>query len=220
MTRYYRPMLAELITDAVHLVAVLPAATSSDYAHEDTANTAFAQVDTAPAVSPLRSVELGTLAPGAGPVTGPSGMLFVGTNHGKVLAFQPDGTPAWTRLLPLGDPFLASPVVDAAGSVYIASSRKDEGRNHDGGTFTRYESTLHKLSGDKGEFFWSVPFPAPGRESSPRLAGGPVAAAPPSIWRSGSIEMVVIPALYNYSGGVELRLLAFTTENGALRGNT
>jgi hypothetical protein len=220
MTRFRRSMVAALITIASHLSMSPPAGAAWDHAHGNNANTGFAGVDTAPALKPSQVVQLGTLTPGAGPVIGPSGMLYMGTNHGKVLAFQPDGTHAWTRLLPLGDPFLASPVVDAEGAVYLASSRKDEGRNHDGGTFTRYESTLHKLNGDKGEFFWSVPFPAPGPDPSPSLPRGPVAAAPPSIWRSGSIEMLVIPALYNYTGGVELRLLAFTTENGTLRGNT
>src|SRR5262249_52892136 len=162
---------------------------------------------------------LGTLAPGAGPVIGPTGMLYVGTMHGKVLAFQPDGTPVWTKLLPLGDPFLASPVVDAEGFVYLASSRKDEGRTKDG-AYTHFESRLHKLSGDTGDFAWSVVFPGVATGRAARNTGGPVAAAPPSIWRSGSIEVVMIPALYNYPGGVELRLLAFAPQNGALLGNT
>jgi len=219
MTRYCRPMLAALITISAHVVTIVPAAATWDHAHGDSANTGFAQVDTAPAVSPLRSVELGTLAPGAGPVIGPSGMLYVGNMHGKVLAFQPDGTPAWTKLLPLGDPFLASPVVDAEGFVYVASSRKDQGRTKDG-TFTHYEAGLLKLSGDTGDIAWIAPFPGIATGRAARITGGPVAAAPPSIWRSGSIEVVVIPVTYNYASGVELRLLAFAPQNGALLGNT
>src|SRR5262249_10993152 len=162
---------------------------------------------------------LGTLAPGAGPVIGRTGMLFVGNMHGKVLAFQRDGTPAWTKLLPLGDPFLASPVVDSEGFVYLASSRKDQGRTKDG-TFTHYEAGLLKLSGDTGGVAWTVPFPGISTGRAARVTGGPVAAAPPSIWRSGSIEVVVIPVTYNYASGVELRLLAFAPQNGALLGNT
>src|SRR5262249_58603895 len=107
---------------------VRPAAAAWDHAHGDSANTGFARVVTAPALTPHQTIQLGALAPGAGPVIGPSGMLYVGTMHGKVLAFQPDGTPAWTKLLPLGDPFLAAPVVDPEGAVYLASTLKDQGR--------------------------------------------------------------------------------------------
>jgi hypothetical protein len=219
MTRHCQPMIAALITASALLVPSLPAG-AWDHAHGDSANTGFARVITAPALKPHQTIPIGTLAPGAGPVIGPTGMLYVGTMHGKVLAFQPDGTPAWTKLLPLGDPFLASPVVDAEGAVYLASTLKDEGPAKGGGTVTRYQSTLHKLSGDTGAFFWSVPLPLMGPDRSTRDAGGPVAAAPPSIWRSGSIEVVVMPTLYNYPSGIELRLLAFAPQNGALLGNT
>src|SRR5215468_9763884 len=219
MTLKWRPIITVLLAVCAPLTAIRPAHAVWDHAHGDAANTGFAGVDTAPAQKPQQTVPLGTLAPGAGPVIGPTGTLYVGNMHGKVLAFQPDGTPAWTKLLPLGDPFLASPVVDAEGFVYVASSRKDQGRTKEG-TFTHYEAGLLKLSGDTGDIAWIAPFPGIATGRAARITGGPVAAAPPSIWRSGSIEVVVIPVTYNYASGVELRLLAFAPQNGALLGNT
>jgi outer membrane protein assembly factor BamB len=215
-----RAIITVLMTVAAHLIMAPTASAVWDHAHGDATNSGFAKVATAPAVKPQQTVPLGKLAPGAGPVIGPSGTLYVGNTHGQVLAFHPDGTPAWTKLLPLGDPFLASPVVDSEGAVYLATSRKDQGRTHDGGTFTHYEGGLLKLSGDTGAIFWSVPLPGVATGRAARITGGPVAAAPPSILRSGGLEVVVLPVTYNHPGGVELRLLAFAPQNGALLGNT
>src|SRR5262249_61832840 len=124
---------------------------------------------------------------------GRPGRRFGGNMRGQLVPFQPAGPPAWTKLLPLGDPFLASPVVDSEGFVYLASSRKDQSRTKDG-TFTHYEAGLLKLSGDTGGVAWTVPFPGIATGRAGRITGGPVAAAPPSIWRSGSLQDVLIPA--------------------------
>src|SRR5262245_39147015 len=224
MTRFVRSMVAALITVSTHLVTIPVARAAWDHAHGNRANTGFAPVDTAPALKPTQTVPVGTLAPGAGPVIGPSGMLYVANTNGEVLAFHPDGTPAWNRILHIPDPFLTSPVVGADGSVYATSVRKERARDRSGNlnrVYTRYESTLHKYTADGG-VLWSVRLPAVPVDPapSPSLAGLPLASAPPSIWRAGSTEVVVMPVLYNYLSSVELRLLAFSTESGAVLGNT
>ena len=224
MTRFRRSMVGALITGLAHLITSLPAGAVWDHAHGDSANTGFARVDTAPASKPQQTVQVGTLAPGAGPVIGPNGTVYVANMTGKVLAFHPDGTPAWNRILHIPDPYLASPVVGVDGSVYAASVRKEHDRDRSGHlnqVYTRYESTLRKFSGDGG-VLWSVRLPAVPRDPppSPSLAGWPLASAAPSIWRSGTTEVVVMPVVYNFPSSVELRLLAFATQSGTVLGNT
>ena len=220
MNSFWRPIGIALIVFSSLLATTVPAAAVWDHAHGDGANTGFARVDTAPAGKPQQVVQLGRLAPGAGPVIGPSGTLYVANIDGKVLAFQPDGSPAWNRILPSGSgSFFASPVVGADGSVYVASMR--QARDHrNGTTFTRYDSTLHKFSGDGG-VLWAVPLPVRPVDppTAPALAGWPAAVAPPSIWRSGSTEVIVMPVLYKYPSAAELRVLAFSTQSGAVLGN-
>jgi hypothetical protein len=215
MNPSWRPIGAALIVFCSQLATAAPAVGAWDHAHGDGGNSGFAKVDTAPAATPQQVVKLGILAPGAGPVIGPSGMLYVGMIDGRLLAFQPNGTPAWNRILPARS--LASPVVGADGSVYIASVRR--AREPSGGG-TRYDSTLHKFSGDGG-VFWAVPLPAQpvNPPKVPALAGWPAAVAPPSMWRSGSTEVVVMPVLYSYPSSAELRVLAFSTQSGGVVGN-
>jgi hypothetical protein len=215
MMSYWRPIATALIILSSHLATTLPVDGAWDHVHGDSANTGFARVSTRAASSPFRDVPLGRLALGAGPVIGPSGTVYVANVEGGVLAFLPDGSPAWHKSLP--DRALASPVVDAGGSLYVTSVHRERDPSSGG---ARTVSTLHKLSGDTGDAFWSVPLPWPGADPPSRKFGGPVAAAPPSIWRSGSIEVVVMPVTHTYPGGVELRLLAFGPQNGALLGNT
>jgi outer membrane protein assembly factor BamB len=214
MISYWRPIVTALIILSSHLATTLPAAGAWDHVHGDSANTGFARVSTRAAISPFKIVPLGRLALGAGPVIGPSGTVYVANIEGGMLAFRPDGSPAWQKSLPGRG--LASPVVDSGGSVYVTGVHR--GHHPSGGV--RNVSTLQKLSGDTGDVVWSVPLPWPGADPASSPPGGPVAAAPPSIWRSGSIEVVVMPVTYMYPRAVELRLLAFAPQNGALLGNT
>jgi hypothetical protein len=216
-----RWIIAALIAVSAHLTTTLPAGAVWDHAHGDNANTGFAKVDTAPALKPHQTVQLGTLAPGAGPVIGPSGTLFVGNLEGKFLNIQPDGTIVGDLDLRTGEAFLASGVVGADGAVYVASVRKEQARDPNGTEFTRYSSRLHKRS-ERAGGLWIMPFPAAPVDPplAPALAGWPIAAAPPSIWRSGATEVVVMPVLYRYPSAAELRLLAFSTQSGAVVGNT
>src|SRR5262245_9285899 len=216
MNPYWRPIGAALIILSSQLATTVPADGAWDHAHGDGANSGFARVDTAPAGPPRQlNVQLGILSSGVGPVVGPSGVLYVGTADGRLLAFQPDLNPAWNRSLPGRS--LASPVVGADGSVYIASVRRT--REPSGGG-ERYDSTLHKFSAGGGAF-WAVPLPVRpvNPPPLPAIAGWPAAVAPPSIWRSGSTEVVVMPVLYRFPSAAELRVLAFSTQSGAVLGN-
>jgi hypothetical protein len=74
-------MVGALITGLAHLITSLPAG-AWDHAHGDSANTGFARVDTAPASKPQQTVQVGPLAPGAGPVIGPNGTVYVANMTG------------------------------------------------------------------------------------------------------------------------------------------
>ena len=71
-----------------------------DHPRGNAANTGFADVATVPAAAPLQSVPgVGPLAPGAGPVIGPDGTVYVGNFTGELRAIRPDGSQAWRRTL-------------------------------------------------------------------------------------------------------------------------
>ena len=100
------------------IAATHPAVALWDHAHGDSANTGFADVTTVPATKPSTVAgKIGTFAPGAGPVIGPDGTVYIGNQQGRLLAFHPDGSAAWHRTSRRAKS--ASPVVDADGSVYV-----------------------------------------------------------------------------------------------------
>src|SRR5262249_20981580 len=221
MSRYSMPIVATLIAVSSYLVPILHADGAWDHVHGDSANTGFARVSTLPARSPLRDVPLGRLAFGAGPVIGPNGMLYVGNLDNQMLTLQPDGTIASKSDIEPRGAFLASPVVGADGSVYWAKVRQEQARDPHGTEFTRYDSTLNKRTADNSTGLWFVHLPVAPVDPppSPALAGWPVAAAPPSMWRFGTTEVVVMPVLDRYPSAAELRLLAFSTQSGTVLGN-
>src|SRR5262249_54185117 len=62
-------------------------------AHGDSANTGFERVDTAPAEHPSQTQPLGSIAPGANPVVGPTGDVYIGNLEGELRALHGDGRP-------------------------------------------------------------------------------------------------------------------------------
>lgn len=185
------------------------------YPHGDSANTGFAKQVTAPAERPMRTAPVGALSSGAGPVVGPDGTVYIGNVYGQVLAFHPDGSPAWSRQLPEGQWVTSSPVVGADGSVYVVAETRFliEGSN----SAYRYESTLHKFS-PSGGWLYQAPFPQ-------RWGGYPYSSrgdanAAPNIWRSNGVEAIIVPAVYGIPPYyTSLRLIAFST-SGAVLGDT
>jgi hypothetical protein len=62
-------------------------------AHGTPGNTGAARVETGPAKNPTRVADVGHIAPGANPVTGPDGTVYSGNLSGDVIALHPDGAP-------------------------------------------------------------------------------------------------------------------------------
>lgn len=192
----------------VALSLCVPAQTAAAWetAHGKPDNTGFADVATAPAKDPRILSDLGSFAPGAGPVVAADGTVYVGTEQGKLLSFKPDGTPGWSRSLNRGEAIYASPAIGADGSIYVIGVRQY--------TDHRVEppakvvaTTLHRFTASGG---WASQTPFPDH------AGGGLTTASPNLWRFNGAELVMVPALYKRAidGGVDVRLLAFAPDGG------
>ena len=183
-----------------------------DHPRGNAANTGFADVTTAPATAPLHTVPgLGIFAPDAGPVIGPDGTAYVGNFHGELRAIRSDGSQAWKRTLLRGQSIIASPVIGADGSIYVVGTAWPLIRDHvGGGQFRRYDTTLYRFSSN-GAMQWSTNFP----KATPGSSGTGAAPAAPNIWRSGEIEVIIVPARYDTDAGRDVHLTTFSS-NGAL----
>lgn len=193
-------------------IALLGGAASANaawqHAHGDSANTGLAKVDTASASYPPQTQPLGPIAPGANPVAGPDGTVYIGNVRGELRAFHPDGAPYWTRQInSTHGGFFAAPVVGDDGSIYIVSSIAY--RDHRGGTTTdRHDSFLHKFN-PGGAWLFAKAFPER-TSAAPAAASRGTTTAPPNIWRFNATEAIIVPVVYRTAGS-ELRLLAFST---------
>ena len=203
------------------LLSPLAVAASWSRFHGDAVNSGFVDVVTAPAGKGSLSVPgLGTFAPGAGPVIAPDGTVYLGTEQGKLIALQADGSPVWSRELSkaFGDNLriVASPAVGADGSIYVVGVVTF--RDHTGGqTVTRHISELHKFT-PGGDLSWHTRLP------EGEFGTGANASGPPNIWQSSGTEAVMVLASFGPSATVAVgpnatltlgrvtRLFAFSTD--------
>ncbi len=182
--------------------------------HAESANTGLSKVDTLPAQRPRMLQPLGHVAPGANPVIGNDGMLYIGNLEGELRAFNVDGTPAWTRKLnSMHGGIYASPVIGSDGSVYVISTIHY--RDHRNGVEAkRFDSFLHKFT-PGGGWLYVVPFPEH-FTFWPEFSGRGATNAAPNIWFKDGVEALIVPVIYKGPYGRELRLIAFSPEGGVL----
>lgn len=184
------------------------AAWSWETAHGPPDNTGFANVVTAPAGKGSVTVPgLGTFRPGAGPVIAPDGTVYLGTAEGKLIALQADGKPLWSRDITPGQSIVASPAIASDGSVYVIGVERIRDNRVKPPKET-YTSTLHRFT-SSGGWLAQIPFPE-------KTGNGPAALAPPNIWRSGGVEAIMVPVLYQSSRGRSMHLFAFSLEGDIL----
>jgi len=177
-------------------------ASAWEFAHGNRDNSGFANVATAPAGKGSVSVPgLGKFAPGAGPVVANDGTVYVGTIEGKLIALHADGSPFWSRDITPGQNIVASPAISSDGSIYVIGVRIPRENAPDARVAS---ATLHHFN-NTGAWMNQIAFPQHGEL-------GPVAFSPPNIWRSGSAEAIMVPALYRnkVTGGHSVRLIAFS----------
>jgi hypothetical protein len=203
-----RRWLARGLTAVAGLLSTVLALAAWERFHADGANRGFADVATAPAGKRSLSVtDLGTVAPGAGPVVAPDGTIYLGTLQGQLIALHADGSRFWRRDIAKGQAIMASPVVGADGSVYVVGTKQAlirDNRVNPPRTKTVFESTLHTFT-SSGGFVGQTPFPKHG--------GGGFTTASPNIVRVGGAEVVVVPAVYPnpLAASVEVRLIGFSS---------
>jgi hypothetical protein len=210
--------IAVAVTHSILIVFLVLATVKSSYAHWPTAhgsasNTGFAWVDTLPATYPTGYANVGKVAPGANPVIGPDGTVYIGNLDGELVALHPDGKPYWKRKVnPEHGAIFSSPAVGTDGSIYVVSnlSYRDP---RDGAPL--HAAFLHKFTPGGGWLFWR---PFPKAMVYPFTDGG-ATAAPPNIWNWNGTEAIMVPALYRGLGRSEVRLIAFSTSNGAVIGD-
>ena len=193
--------LIALCAAGVVALASTPAS-AWEFAHGNRDNSGFANVATAPAGKGSVSVPgLGKFAPGAGPVVANDGTVYVGTVEGKLVALHADGSPFWSRDITPGQNIVASPAISSDGSIYVIGVRIPRENAPDARVAS---ATLHHFN-NTGAWLNQIAFPQHGEL-------GPVAFSPPNIWRSGSAEAIMVPALYRnkVTGGHSVRLIAFS----------
>jgi hypothetical protein len=193
---------------AFTLVSSSNVAWSWQTAHGKPDNTSLVDVPTAPAQTPRRIDNIGTIAPGAGPVVAPDGTVYVGNEQGKLMSFKPDGTPGWSRTLNSGEAILASPMIGSDGSVFVVGVKKYTDHRVEPAV-KRVDSTLHRFTAGGG---WASQTPFPEHNM-----GGGGTTASPNLWRFNGVELIMMTAPYRreVGGGIDIRLLAFTPD-GAL----
>ena len=180
---------------------------SWETAHGPPDNTGFVDVATKPANDPIKTIiDIGTFAPGAGPVVAPDGTVYLANEQGKLMSFKPDGTPGWSRTIAAGQRIVASPAIGSDGSVYVIGVSVY--RDHRGGkTVNRVNSALHVFNSTGGYL---------GQTIFPDHNGGGGTTASPNLWRFNGTELLIVPAVYRreVGAGIDIRLLAFSS--GAL----
>jgi hypothetical protein len=215
------PTTAAAIVTGTLLVGAVPVRADWRSAHANSANTGFVMVDTEPARFPMAQQPLGAVAPGANPVIGPDGTVYIGTIQGQLRAFHADGTPYWTRQInSTHGGIFAAPVVGADGSVYVVSSIHY--RDHrDGVTNERNDSFLHKFTAG-GAWVFATPFPEEFSDFPARANRG-ATTAPPNIWSFNGTEAIIVPAAYrrfgngtDFANDTDVRLIAFSTVGSVL----
>ena len=192
-----------LIAAAALLCATAHDAFAWQTAHGDPDNTSFADVLTIPATVPATVAgNLGSIAPGAGPVVAPDGTVYVASEQGWVMSFKPDGTPGWRRQIAQNQMIVASPAIGSDGTVYVVGiTRPAEGQPP---AVQRVDATLHRFNAS-GAYLGQTVFPQHNGKVGSTMA-------PPNIWRFNGTELAMVPALYPgpVGGMVDIRLLAFS----------
>jgi len=206
------PMQAAMKTKAILVVLFVLAHAAWAHADWPTAhgtpdNAGLARVDTRAADTPSAVVDVGQVAPGANPVIGPDGTLYIGNLAGELVALHPDGTPYWRRKLnPEHGSIFASSAVGADGSIYVVSTMSY--LDHRSGTpVSIHTAFLHKfLAG--GAWAFSKTFP---KATLYPFTDGGASTAPPNIWRWNGTEAIMVPVVHKALGRSELRIIAFST---------
>jgi hypothetical protein len=187
-----------------------------DHAHGDAANSGFADVATDAAQQPLATQRgMGSFASGVGPVIGPDGTVYLGSEQGVLWALHADGSPYWHRALDRpGESIKAPPVVDTDGAIYVVSTYEYTD-NRVNPPVKHRETRLYRFT-PGGGVGWAMPLPDHGS-----IAQGPdqgVVSAPLNVLHENGTTTILISAGYPGRSAYETRLIGMSN-SGALAGD-
>jgi len=145
---------------------------------------------------------LGTFNTLAGPVVGADGTVYLATREGKVIALRDDGQPYWTARIDPDLAISAPPAIGIEGSAYVVGWQRsvNNGAGHQG---PGGRARLHRFL-PQGVGAFGVEFPQY-EDRGAWIYGAP------EMWRVGDTEAIFVPVIYSAVGGMNLRLLAFST---------
>jgi hypothetical protein len=197
------------VAAAIVLAAHISSAGAWEFAHGSRDNSGFANVVTAPAGKGSVSVPgLGKFAPGAGPVVGLDGTVYIGTVEGKLIALHADGSPFWSRDLAAGQSIVTSPAISSDGSIFVIGVRKVRKAGTNAPEDVTFVATLHRFN-NTGALLFQIELPK-------RDNFGPAAFGSPNIWRSGTAEAMMVPVYHTHPIGLTTRLVALSLEGQVL----
>ena len=167
-------------------------------------STGYVDFPTLPAGAGSTSVPgLGTFGSLAGPVVGSDGTVYLATREGKVIALHDDGQPLWSAQIEGDSPSPRRPQSAARVSAYVVGWMRwtDHRAGHEG---PRGRARLSDLILPEGTGAFGVELP-PYEERGAWIYGAP------EMWRMADQEAILVPVIYSSVGGMNLRLLAFST---------
>lgn len=116
--------------------------------HADGQSQGFRGVDSGPAIAPIWSTDVGSVAHSS-PVISKDGTIYLGTVDGELVAVNPDGTIKCS--VEVSEGIIQSSPAIGDDYVYIISTRKISDNN--------FSSALHQITSDC-ETSWFYPFPS------------------------------------------------------------
>lgn len=116
--------------------------------HADGQSQGFRGVDSGPAIKPIWSMDVGSVAHSS-PVISEDGTIYLGTVDGELIAVNPDGTIKCS--VNVSEGIIQSSPAIGDDYIYIISTRKISENN--------FSSALHQITSDC-ETSWFYPFPS------------------------------------------------------------
>lgn len=185
---------AVIAASAIIAIAATDAmAQSWRFPHFGANNASLMPIMTAPAGAGSISVpNIGTFANGAGPVITLDGMVVIGNQQGRLMAFSETGAPVWNVALSGGEPIVASALI-SENAIYVVGA-------------TTTNAALYKFGFNGAEIF-RAPFPQ--RRNRTIVTTAPNLTFSATADNSPWSPLIVLPTVYTDGRVAETRLLLF-----------
>lgn len=143
---------------------------------------------------------IGTINTGVGPVVAHDGTVYVGCQEAVLHAIGSDGAIKW--FADLGMPVTTPAIIGQDGAIYVVGALLSRATGY-------YQAWLFRVEPD-GSIAWKTQFP----ELLNEISLGVYSSAPPNIWRVGTDEVIMVPAMEYSNIGSIYSLFAFSATTG------